>query len=269
MYDESVHFDPEAGGWWLVGRTSPWSSVQTFYKGAEGAALGVAQFIKDRGCIQLREIDDILETAGITVDGDGDDFLMGEHVRRPKIVSEYTTLRGPVSAEYCQIIERLFTAYPISLEIGDLASFPDGHEPWYVVWQRHEGQPGAFDLSINLVDAVGALVCQRGAARLMDIDSYLDTLHPHPLPSVGNEVLTSGRLSGQGNVDPTIPLIRGVTREFCEVIEALFATKPVSLELGDPKYFPEGMAAYWVAWAETETSISNWEGRTASLIHNW
>ena len=160
----------------------------------------------------------------------------------------------PVSAEYCQIIERLFTACPISLEIGDLASFPGGHEPWYVVWHGHEGQPGAFDRSINLVDAVGSLVLQQGAVRLMDIDSYLETLHLHPLlPPVGDDVLTSERLDGQRHVDPTIPLMRGVSREFCEVIQALFATKPVSLEPGDPRCFPEGMAAYWVAWATEVT----------------
>jgi hypothetical protein len=137
MYDESVHFDPNARGWWLVGKLTDWSSFQELYTGSEGCALGVAQFVRDRVCVQFREIDDILTGAGIPVD-DGDEYLTGKHIHRETVVHESTTLRGPVSVEYCEIIERLFTAYPVGLQIGDPASFPHGHEPWHVVWLAND-----------------------------------------------------------------------------------------------------------------------------------
>ena len=107
------------------------------YLGAEGCALGVAQFVRDRGCVQFREIDDILTEAGIPVD-DGDEELTGKHIHRDNVVHESTALRGPVSYTYCEVIERLFTAYPVALQIGDPASFPSGHEPWHVVWYAYE-----------------------------------------------------------------------------------------------------------------------------------
>src|ERR1700753_204936 len=116
MYDESVHFDPKAGGWWVVGKLTERSSYQELYMGAEGCALGVAQFVRDRGCVQFREIDDILTEAGIPVD-DGDEELTGKHIHRDNVVHESTTLRGPVSYTYCEVIERLFADYPVDLQI--------------------------------------------------------------------------------------------------------------------------------------------------------
>lgn len=153
MYDESIFVDPQAGGWWQVGKLTEHSSFQELYTGANGCALGVAQFVRDRGCVQFREIDGILAQAGIPIN-DGDEELTGEHIHRDKIVHESTTLRGPVSGAYCDVIEQLFTTYPVDLMIGDPASFPSGHEPWHVVWRR-EHIPADVDVTSSAPKCFG------------------------------------------------------------------------------------------------------------------
>jgi hypothetical protein len=106
-------------------------------------ADALAEYIAESGWIRFREMNEFLESRGVSLDGDGE--LLGQHVRQPH-VSEGTTLLGPVSEEYVQIVEALFTTYPVMLMIGDMADFAGcGDEPWWVTWigGRHRSGDGA------------------------------------------------------------------------------------------------------------------------------
>jgi hypothetical protein len=50
-----------------------------------------------------------------------------------------TTLLGPTSEDYVQIVEALLKSYSVMLMIGDLAEFRSGDEPWWVTLTGSRG----------------------------------------------------------------------------------------------------------------------------------
>jgi hypothetical protein len=88
----------------------------------------LAAYIADLGDIKFGWMNEFLKARG--VDLSGDEFLTGEHIRQPH-VHEGTTLYGPVSAQYVEMVEALFKWWPVRLMIGDPADFA-GDEPWWI-----------------------------------------------------------------------------------------------------------------------------------------
>jgi len=91
----------------------------------------LAKHVAHSGWVKFREMNDFLGSRGITTDVGGQD-LTGEHVKQAHIWPG-TVLLGPTSREYVEIVEALFTSYPITLMIGDMADF-NGDESWWVTW---------------------------------------------------------------------------------------------------------------------------------------
>lgn len=91
----------------------------------------LAKYIADSGWIKFREMNEFLNSRGISVNF-GDEELRGEHIGLPHVWPE-TTLLGPTSQEYVRIVSELFMSYPVTLMIGDIADFA-GDEPWWLVW---------------------------------------------------------------------------------------------------------------------------------------
>lgn len=91
----------------------------------------LAEHVAHSGWIKFRQMNDFLELRGISTDIGGHE-LLGGHVKQAHIWPT-TVLLGPTSREYVEIVEGLFSSYPITLMIGDMADF-NGDEPWWVTW---------------------------------------------------------------------------------------------------------------------------------------
>ena len=91
----------------------------------------LAEHIAREGFVSFTEMNEFLKSRG--VDLVGHEALTGEHLRLPHVL-DGTTLFGPVSNEYVEIVQRLFAYWPVTLMIGDPATFRTGEEPWYVDW---------------------------------------------------------------------------------------------------------------------------------------
>lgn len=102
-----------------------------------------------------------------------------------------------------------------------------------------------FDKHINVVDAVAELIIQQGAIKFAELADYLETLGVN---IAGDEELT-GEQVNQPHVRAGTTLIGAVSTEYVAVVEALFKTRPVMLEIGDPASFASHEEAWWVAWA--------------------
>jgi hypothetical protein len=94
----------------------------------------LTESIIQQGAIKFGKLADYLETLGVNTAG-GEE-LTGEHVNQPHVRAG-TTLLGPVSTEYVEVVEALFKTRPVMLEIGDPASFRGHEEPWWVTWAGH------------------------------------------------------------------------------------------------------------------------------------
>lgn len=102
--------------------------MNTSAKHAEALADHVAQM----GRVKFQVMNRFLHVVrGVRLDGD--DELRGAHVKQPH-VEPGTTLLGPVSEEYVEIVRRLFEYWPVKLMIGDPLMFEPGEEPWWVAW---------------------------------------------------------------------------------------------------------------------------------------
>lgn len=91
----------------------------------------LVRYLASEAFMSFREMNEYLESLGVRIEGNV--ALSGEHVRQPHIW-EGTTLLFPASEDYVHIVESLFTAWPVSLMIGDMADFAGHEEPWYVTW---------------------------------------------------------------------------------------------------------------------------------------
>lgn len=101
-----------------------------------------------------------------------------------------------------------------------------------------------FDRDIT-VDALTELISQQGAIKFGELADYLKTLGVN---TAGDEELT-GEHVNQPHVRAGTTLIGRVSTEYVEVVEALFKTRPVMLEIGDPASFRSHEEPWWVAWA--------------------
>lgn len=63
----------------------------------------------------------------------------------------------------------------------------------------------------------------------------------------GDEALT-GKNLGQPHVDPRTTLLCAVSDEYVQIVEWLFRTKPVMLEIGGPASFRTGEQPWYVTW---------------------
>jgi hypothetical protein len=61
----------------------------------------------------------------------------------------------------------------------------------------------------------------------------------------GDEALT-GKNLGQPHVNPRTTLLYAVSDEYIQIVEWLFSTKPVMLEIGDPASFRSGEKPWYV-----------------------
>jgi hypothetical protein len=86
---------------------------------------------------------------------------------------------------------------------------------------------------INVVDALNDLIIQQGAVKFGKLAHYLETLG---VKTAGDEELT-GEHVNQPHVPLGTTLLGEVFTEYVEVVEALFKTRPVMLEIGDPASF--------------------------------
>lgn len=70
----------------------------------------------------------------------------------------------------------------------------------------------------------------------------------------GDEGLTGKKL-GQPHVDPRTTLLYAVSDEYVQIVEWLFSTKPVMLEIGDPASFRTGEEPWYVTWTGNTDEI--------------
>jgi hypothetical protein len=101
-----------------------------------------------------------------------------------------------------------------------------------------------FDKHINVVDALTELIIQQGAIKFGEPADYLETLGVN---TAGDKELT-GEHVNQPHVRAGTTLLCAVSTEYVEVVEALFKTRPVMLEIGDPASFRSHEEPWWVAW---------------------
>ena len=109
-----------------------------------------------------------------------------------------------------------------------------------------------FDKHINVVDALTAFIIQQGAIKFGEFADYLKTLGVN---IAGDEELT-GEHVNQPHVRAGTTLIGAVSAEYVEVVEALFKTRPVMLEIGDPACFANHEEPWWVAWARHPAALT-------------
>ena len=96
-----------------------------------------------------------------------------------------------------------------------------------------------------MVDALTELIIDRGAIKFGKLADYLETLG---INTAGDEALTGGHVN-QPHVPAGTTLLCPVSTEYVQVVEALFKTRPVMLEIGDPASFACHEEPWWVAWA--------------------
>jgi hypothetical protein len=101
-----------------------------------------------------------------------------------------------------------------------------------------------FDRDIT-VDALTDLIICHGAVKFTELANYLETLG---INTAGDEELTGEHIN-QPHVRAGTTLNGAVSTEYVEVVEALFKTRPVMLEIGDPASFRSHEEPWWVAWA--------------------
>ncbi len=114
-----------------------------------------------------------------------------------------------------------------------------------------------FDEKTNVVDALTEFIIQQGAIKFGELADYLKTLGVN---IAGDEELT-GEHVNQPHVRGGTTLSDRVSAEYVEIVEALFNTRPVMLEIGDPACFANHEAPWWVAWAAWDA----WTGHPAAL----
>jgi hypothetical protein len=102
-----------------------------------------------------------------------------------------------------------------------------------------------FDKRINVIDALTELIIQQGAIKFGELADYLEILGVN---TAGDEEL-AGEHVNQPHVRAGTTLLGAVSTEYVEVVEALFKTRPVMLEIGDPASFRSHEEPWWVAWA--------------------
>jgi hypothetical protein len=88
------------------------------------------------------------------------------------------------------------------------------------------------------------IICNR-AVKFTELANYLETLG---INIAGDEELT-GEHVNQRHVPAGTILLGEVSTEYIDVVEALFNTRPVMLEIGDLACFANHEPPWWVAWA--------------------
>jgi hypothetical protein len=109
-----------------------------------------------------------------------------------------------------------------------------------------------FDKHIDLVDALTELIIQDGAVTFGEIAFYLWTWG---VDTAGDEELI-GEHVNQPHVQAGTTLCDSVSDEYVEIVEALFNTRPVVLDIGDPAFFADHEPPCWVAWAGRPAALT-------------
>jgi hypothetical protein len=107
-----------------------------------------------------------------------------------------------------------------------------------------------FDRDIT-VDALTELIIQQGAIKFRKLADYLETFG---INTAGDEELT-GEHVNQRHVPAGTTLLGEVSTEYIDVVEALFNTRPVMLEIGDLACFANHEPPWWVAWAGETSAV--------------
>lgn len=102
------------------------------------------------------------------------------------------------------------------------------------------------------VDALAELIIQQGAIKFAELADYLET---RGVNMAGDEALT-GEHVNQPHVRAGTTLLCPVSTEYVEIVEALFNTRPVMLEIGDPACFASHEESWWVAWAGDPAALT-------------
>ncbi len=101
-----------------------------------------------------------------------------------------------------------------------------------------------FDRDITVDALTEFIICHR-AVKFTELANYLETLG---INIDGDEELT-GEHVNQRHVPAGTTLLGEVSNEYIDVVEALFNTRPVMLEIGDLACFASHEPPWWVAWA--------------------
>ena len=171
--------------------------------------------------------------------------------------SEYRTHAGGLDAAVDAMIAE-YTADPDHYSDGSRAGgeYIPNYAPNVIVWgafpppHRRTAESGTssrtttFDRDIT-VDALTELIIQQGPIKFGELADRLETLG---VSIAGEEELT-GEHVNQPHVRAGTTLIGAVSAEYVEVVEALFKTRPLMLEIGDPAFFRSDEEPWWVAWA--------------------
>jgi hypothetical protein len=182
------------------------------------AVDALAGHIYEEGSIKFGELATYLKARGIPIEGDEE--ITGAHINQPH-VGEYTTLLGPVSAEYVQIVEALFKSRPVMLEIGDPALFATGDEPWWVTWNGHRDA---------LVDAAIEFVHDRGAVTFMDLADHLQVrgveIHGRMTMILGRHAVGDGIVMTRPSNPLNVVLWNGGSAEYLRILELILNRDP-------------------------------------------
>jgi hypothetical protein len=101
-----------------------------------------------------------------------------------------------------------------------------------------------FDRDIT-VDTLSELIIQQGAIKFGELADYLETFGVN----IAGDKQLMGEHVNQRHVRAGTMLCDRISAEYVEVVEALFETRPVMLEIGDPASFRSHEEPWWVAWA--------------------
>lgn len=94
-------------------------------------------------------------------------------------------------------------------------------------------------------------IAECGAVRFRDMFDYLESLG---IPTSGHEDLM-GEHVFQPHVGYATTLRDSLSSEVVEIVTALFRTRPLMLEIGDPASFACGDEPWWVTWTERRDAL--------------
>jgi hypothetical protein len=102
----------------------------------------------------------------------------------------------------------------------------------------------------EVVEALAEHIKAEGFIRFRELDKYLEFLG---INTAGDESLFGDQVN-QPHVGGGVTLLSDVSNEYVQIVEALFSTKPVRLEIGDLTSFRSGEEPWYVAWTDDTDS---------------
>ena len=185
------------------------------------------------------------------------DDLLWMYSQNQTHAGDLKTAVDAMIAEYRANPDHYSDGSPIGTEyIPDYAPNVIAWEPFHPPHRRiaktdTSSRTTIFDRDIT-VDALTELIIQQGAIKFTELANYLETLG---INTAGDEELT-GEHVNQPHVRAGTTLLGAVSTEYVEVVEALFKTRPVMLEIGDPASFRSHEEPWWVAWAGRPAALA-------------